>query len=211
MAAKRIRHHVNPLALQYLDFDPAPLPDLSSASVVEVELGCAEGDFLFDRVRDTSGDVLIVGLEIRRKLVDRINEKAARMGLAHRLVAVFANLNVHIPEIFPPASVDRFFFNFPDPWFKNSQKKRRVVSRQVVEELIKALKPGGQILFQSDVFDIALDAMYSFEAFGCPPLVNESGEWSFIRHNPFGTMSRRERHVTEDGTRVWRILYSLPS
>ena len=209
--ARRIRHHVNPLALQYLAFDPAPLPDLSGARRVEVELGCAEGDFLFDRIKDTPDDVLVIGLEIRRKLVERINERARMMGISHRLVAVYANLNVHLDTIFPPSSVDTFFFNFPDPWFKNSQKKRRVVTPEVARSIVRALKPGGRLLFQSDVFDIALDAMYSFEVFASPPLDNEAGEWSFYRENPFGTRSRRERHVTEESKRVWRILYSLPS
>ena len=40
---------------------------------------------------------------------------------------VFANMSVDMPRLFAPASVRRFFLNFPDPWFKSRQHKRRVI------------------------------------------------------------------------------------
>ena len=120
--------------------------------------------------------------------------------------AIFANINTHLPVIFPENSIDRFFINFPDPWFKKEHKKRRIMKPQTVKELVKALKPTGEIFFQSDIYDLALNALAVMEEYS--GLKNVSGEWSFMRENPYGAISRRERFVTEEGKRVWRFLFS---
>ncbi|MBN2723451.1 MAG: tRNA (guanosine(46)-N7)-methyltransferase TrmB [Deltaproteobacteria bacterium] len=203
--SKRIRHHVNPLSMNYLDFEvKKPLLD---HRFTEVELGCAEGEFIFDRTNDKP-EHRIIGLEIRRSLIDDINSKAK--GNFPAITGVFCNINTHIPRLFPKETVDRFFINFPDPWFKKDHHKRRVVSPSLLSELVSSLKPNGEIFFQSDIFDLAMDAMSVFEEFGPQyGIYNVLSEWSFMRNNPFGTMSRREKYVTEEGLRVWRILYRL--
>ncbi|MBU1219261.1 tRNA (guanosine(46)-N7)-methyltransferase TrmB [Myxococcota bacterium] len=203
--SKRIRHHVNPLSMSYLDFEISP-PELSG-HFTEVEIGCAEGEFLFERYGDCP-DHQVIGLEIRRSLVDEINDKSRNFGLKG-ISAVFCNVNTHMTELFPAGSVDRFFVNFPDPWFKKDHHKRRIVSPALVADLISCLRSGGEIFFQSDIFDLAMDAMAVFEENGPPQIRNVSGEWSFMKENPFKTMSRRERFVTEEGLRVWRMLYRL--
>lgn len=202
--SRRIRHHVNPLSEQYLAFTPALVP--LDASCVEVELGCAEGDFLFRRAAQNPG-YLVIGVEIRRDLVNRINEQAESLPPPQRVVGVFANLNIHIPTLFPEKSVDRFFINFPDPWFKKQHRKRRVVSPEILSQLIMALKSGGELLFQSDIFDLALDAMAVIEEHGEGLLSNTLGPWSFLDHNPYGAPTRRELFVSERGGAIWRMLY----
>jgi tRNA (guanine-N7-)-methyltransferase len=201
---KRIRHHVNPLSYYYLSFTPDAIPVNSNS--LEVELGCAEGDFLFRREKVAPGS-LIAGVEIRNELVDMINDKAARLKVP--VIGIYANLNVHAEVIFKPQSVDRFFVNFPDPWFKTYQHKRRVVTPALLKIMINSLKPHGEIFFQSDIFDVSLDAMAVLEEFGSPKLSNVAGEWSFYPTNPFNARTRREEKVISEGNRVWRILYRL--
>ena len=69
------------------------------------------------------------------------------------------------------------------------------------------LRPGGDLLVQSDVWDIALDAMAVIEGRD-DAFENVRGPWSFWRGpNPFGVRSWRESHCEDEGLPIWRILY----
>jgi tRNA (guanine-N7-)-methyltransferase len=203
VSKRRVRHHVNPLGARYLSplAEPLALPP----GEVEVELGCADARFLFERAPARPATML-VGVEIREKLVKQVNRLAAEQGLAN-LRAVFANMNVELHQLFPDDSLARVFINFPDPWFKRRHHNRRVVNPELVEVLHRKLRRGGELFFQSDVFDLALDALATLEEAGAL-FDNRAGAWSFLRENPYGAQSLREVRCQERGVRIWRMLYT---
>jgi tRNA (guanine-N7-)-methyltransferase len=170
---------------------------------MEVELGCAEAHFLLDRAV-AEPDALLVGVEIRRELVEAVNADSARRGLDN-LRSVFANMSVDLPRLFAEASVRRFFLNFPDPWFKSRQHKRRVISPGLVAELARVLEPGGELYVMTDIFALALDAMAALEE--SPHYESATEAWTFARGNPYGAKSRRERQCEQEGAPIWRLLY----
>jgi tRNA (guanine-N7-)-methyltransferase len=200
----RIRQHVNPLAIRYNIFDPKQVN--LNHEVVEVELGCAEGEFLFRR-NETFPEHLVIGLEIREEHIKTINQKAKHFAIENKVIGIYSNINIHIDKLFPQNSVDRFFINFPDPHFKTNQHKRRIFSRKMVDDLINALKPGGDLFFQSDIYDLAIDGLSVMEEFGDGKILNSNGPWSFMSFNPFETQSRRESGAFNEGLKVWRFLY----
>jgi tRNA (guanine-N7-)-methyltransferase len=197
----RIRQHVNPLRADLLEIPVSSLA-LPAAQPVEVELGSAEAQFLFERAAEAP-ERSYVGIEIRRELVAQANRHGRQAGLA-QVQSVFANISVDLPRLFAPASVARFFVNFPDPWWKQRQRKRRVVNEELVAQLLLLLAPGGEIHVATDIFDIALDAMAALEQAG---LQNLQAPWSFLRQRPFAARSRRERHCEELGRKIWRLGY----
>jgi len=198
----RIRQHVNPTQLHFARFrgERPPL----DGRLVELEVGCADAQFLFERAaRDPSR--LYVGLEIREDLAQLVNKRARREAVP--VHAVFCQAQLHIKELFAAGSVERVYVNFPDPWFKRRHHERRMVDPALAEQLAHALRPGGELFFQSDVWDIALDAMATFDA--DERFVNSSGEWSFWKAgNPYGVRSWREQNAEETGLPIWRILYA---
>jgi tRNA (guanine-N7-)-methyltransferase len=196
----RIRQHVNPLKS---DFFSIPLEELAlpTGAPIEVELGSAEAWFLMDRAVEQPGGHY-VGVEIRRELAWQANDESARRGLSN-VRCVFANMTVDLPRLFAPASITRFHLNFPDPWFKKCQHKRRVMSPQLVRDLRALLAPAGEVHVATDIFDIALDAMAELEA----AFTNVAGPWSFLRESPFTARSRRELQCRDEGTRIWRMAY----
>jgi tRNA (guanine-N7-)-methyltransferase len=174
------------------------------ARPVELEIGCADAQFLFERAARDPGRAY-VGLEIRDQLVDEVNERAAREGTP--VQAVFAHANHHLTDLFAPVSIARVFVNFPDPWFKRRHHKRRLVDDELARDIHQVLEPGGELLFQSDVWAIALDAMGVLDALD-ELYQNQAGPWSFWRGgNPLGARSWREQHCEEEGLRIWRLLY----
>jgi tRNA (guanine-N7-)-methyltransferase len=200
----RVRHHVNPFHLRLLDIAPERLTaPLGRDQQLQVELGCADAQFLFQLARrDPLGSY--VGVEIRKALVEDVNQRAVAEGLPN-LRALFAHINVDLPRLFAGHRVRRFFINFPDPWFKRAHHNRRIVNPELAAQLVLLLPPGGEVFFQSDIWELAIAAMEVFET--TKGLENTVGDWSFIKHNPYPALSLREERVTERALPVWRILY----
>lgn len=196
----RIRQHVNPLGLHYEQFR-GERPALDATRPIEVEIGCAEAQFLFERAAKEP-DRTYVGLEIRDELVDHVNQLARER--AAPVHAVFCQAQLHMDEIFGDVKVDRVYVNFPDPWFKRRHHARRMVDATLADGIVRILKPGGELFVQTDVWDIALDALVAFE----PRFRNAAGEWTFWKQgNPYGVRSWREQNAEETGLTIWRLMY----
>jgi tRNA (guanine-N7-)-methyltransferase len=199
----RVRHHVNPLRLDFLERRPAPLP-LPIGAQIEVELGCADARFLFERAPHYP-EIHFIGLEIRESLVEDVRARAQKSGIEN-VEAHFANINLDLDDLFADGALRRVFINFPDPWFKRRHQKRRLVTPELVEILWRKLSEGGELFFQSDVFALALDALAAFEAVPTR-LQNTVEPWRFLRHNPYNAKSLREVRCEERGCRIWRLRY----
>lgn len=199
----RVRQHVNPLKSDLLEIADVQRVAVAPGQGLEVELGAAEAHFLIERAASDPGG-LYVGVEIRRELVEATNVDCARLGLGN-VRLVFANMSVDMRRLFAAASVRRFFLNFPDPWFKSRQHKRRVIGPGLVAEIGRALAPGGELYVMTDIFALALDAMAALE--GDPAFESAAGAWSFARESPYPQKSRRERQCEAEGARIWRLLY----
>lgn len=199
----RIRQHVNPLGLFFEEFRGQP-PRLEPGRAVELEIGCAEAQFLFERAAQDPSRCYI-GLEIRNDLVDWVNQEAEARGAP--VQAVFCNANRHLRMLFGSGSVRRVYLNFPDPWFKRRHQKRRMIDQALLRDIHHVLAPGGKLLFQSDVWDVALDTMDMMERLD-DLFENRAGSWSFWKQgNPYGVRSWRESHCESEGLPIWRLWY----
>ena len=203
MSSRRVRQHVNPLRSSLLSIDLPPL-QFPAGIPLEVELGSAEAHFLMDRAVESPVGYY-VGLEIRQEVIRKANNEAAARGVGDRVCSVFANISVDLPRLFPAAGVSRFFVNFPDPWFKRWQQKRRVIEPSLVDHMLGALAPAGEIYVNTDIFDLALDAMQAMEM--NPQLANMISPWTFMKQSCFVARSRRERQCERENTRIWRLGY----
>ena len=199
----RIRQHVNPNLPFFERLAVAPIA-VDPSRPIELEIGCADAQFLFERAAiDPTRDY--VGLEIRDELVAAVNRRAAAERVPVR--AVFCHAQRHLPTLLPVGSVDRVYVNFPDPWFKVRHAARRMVDDELAAGIVRALRSGGELLLQTDVWELALAGLASFEPLG-DALSNLAGEWSFWRAgNPYGVRSWREQNAEETGLPIWRMLY----
>ncbi len=172
---------------------------------VDVELGCADGQFSFQLAAADPGR-FVVGLEIREKVVAVNRRKVEAEGLRN-LSFAYVNMDVDLDRVFAAETVDRFHILYPDPWFKNRHHKRRVVKLGLCETMARQLRPGGELHFASDVYEVALEALSELEAPEVSALGfhNMAGPWSFWRGNPYPAASKREDTTKRRGQRVWRI------
>lgn len=200
----RIRQHVNPREWFFETFR-GEKPVLDPARELEVEIGCADAQFLFERAaKDPTRQY--VGLEIREDFVELVNKRATQTGLP--VTAVFCQAQLHMPVIFGDAKAKRVFINFPDPWFKRAHHNRRMVDPVLIAAVAQLLRPDGELFVQTDVWELALDALTAIE--NDEHFVNRAGEWTFWRAgNPYGVRSWREQNAEETGLTVWRLMYDL--
>ena len=198
----RIRQHVNPKGVFFEQFR-GERPPLDGRPV-ELEIGCADAQFLFERAAiDPSR--LYVGLEIRQDLVELVNKRARKEQVP--VHAVFCQAQLHVEQIFTAGSVDRVYINFPDPWFKRAHHDRRMVDAKLVGQVAHAVRAGGDVFVQSDVWEIALDALTVFELDA--RFANQAGEWTFWKSgNPYGVRSWREQNAEETNLPIWRLRYT---
>lgn len=146
----RVRHHVNPLAF----VREQPLPALEGLFArpdqpLEVDIGCMHGEFILELAeRDPRRNFL--GLEIRGPLVDEVQARIARRGLGNA-AALLCNANDSFEQLFAPASLAAVYVHFPDPWFKNRHRKRRLVTPELLRAIASRLAPGGVFRFLTDV------------------------------------------------------------
>lgn len=209
---RRVRQHVNPLGLKYQEPRARPIEPpahLGPEPPIEVELGCADAKFSFERAA-AEPETFVVGLEIRDKVVELNRRKLERSGLKN-LAFGYVNLNVDLDRVFPENSVQRFHLLFPDPWFKAKHHKRRVVDEGMCRVIRSQLRAGGEFHVASDIYDIAMEFMGELEH---PDMAylgfrNLAGPWRFWRGNPFEASSRREDTTLRRGQRVWRVRYVL--
>ena len=167
---------------------------------IELEIGFGRGLFLIERAA-AAPDHQLVGIEIKRKWAYRVEQRCKRLELSQ--VRVFGgDMRTVLPEMRPAGRIARVFLNFPDPWWKKRHAKRRLMGEDVLEQVARLLRLGGECFIQTDVEERA--AEYARQLADHPAFELE-GDGS-LDHNPYGARSNREKRAIEDGLPIYRIL-----
>ena len=112
-----------------------------------VEVGCGKGKFTTETAQ-ANPDVLLIAVERCREAMVVAMEKAQTMELKN---VYFIDMDVaNIEEIFAPGEMDRLFINFPDPWPRKKNAKRRLTHRGFLDKYCRTVKEGGEFHFKTD-------------------------------------------------------------
>ena len=130
---------------------------------VHVELGCGKGGFTCDMAEQNPG-VLFVAIEKVPDALVVAMERACGRNLSNvRFVAKDA---ANLDEFFAPGEVSRIYINFPDPWPKKKQFKRRLTAPGFQRLCYGSLVPGGEIWFKTDNDPLFEWSLEQYEACG---------------------------------------------
>ena len=117
------------------------------ATALWVEVGCGKGKFTAETAQ-ANPDVLFIAVERCREAMVVAMEKALQMGLAN---VFYIDMDVEkIEEIFAYGEIDRLFINFPDPWPRKKNAKRRLTHRGFLHKYCRVVKQEGEIHFKTD-------------------------------------------------------------
>jgi tRNA (guanine-N7-)-methyltransferase len=117
-----------------------------------LEIGFGGGEHLLARALERP-DVGFVGCEPFVNGVAKLLSGIEAAGLDN--VRVFMDDATALLETVPDAAFSRIYLLYPDPWPKRRQHKRRFVTERSVAALARALKPGGELRFATDIDDYA--------------------------------------------------------
>ena len=120
---------------------------MPGARALWVELGCGKGKFTAETAQ-ANPDVLLIAVERCREAMVVAMEKAKAMGLNN---VFYIDMDVAgIEDIFAPGEIDRLFINFPDPWPRKKNAKRRLTHRSFLDKYCRVVREGGEIHFKTD-------------------------------------------------------------
>lgn len=201
MSKRRIRHHVNPLNFR----EEPEIPNWSEVFEdldrdFEVDIGCAKGQFLMARAAQAP-DINIVGLEIRRPMVELVQQRIDKRSLKNAHV-ICCNANVSLKDLFGESRLDRAYVHFPDPWFKKRHHKRRLIKAPFLVDLALVLKIGGEFHFATDYQEYAEEMLAFME-------INPDFAPGERLDSAHGLLTDREACHKSKGDTIYRYVFKL--
>ena len=212
----KVRQHVNPLASRYLipmgggdEWVASAFSNITRPVVVDI--GCAKGSWVL-KYGAQNPDVNIVGLEIRRPVVEFALQRKIKWGLTN-VHFLSVNANIDLDRILQDikstgGSIAMITIQFPDPHFKKKHKKRRVVNELLVNTIVSHLEVGKNVFVQSDILDVTEDMIANFsnntqlamvEGY-CPIKLEENV-------SPNNVLTEREIATQKKGLPIYRMMF----
>ena len=135
---------------------PRLLPLVARAPRVELEIGSGSGTFLAAYCA-AHRETLVIGTEIKLERCRKAARKLGRAGTGNGVI-VRARAEAVLARL-APSSLSAVHVYFPDPWPKRRHRRRRLLRKGVIEELVRLLRPGGCLYLATDFFDYYLQVV----------------------------------------------------
>jgi tRNA (guanine-N7-)-methyltransferase len=116
---------------------------------VQLDVGSGRGLFLFNAAT-SQPDQNFLGIEIDYKEGRRAATRLKKRGLTNARV-LGGDVKIPLSRLIAPQSVAAVHVYFPDPWWKQRHRKRRVFNREFVDLVSNILIPGGLLHSWTDV------------------------------------------------------------
>ena len=187
----------SPFCPQSLFATPAPL---------EIEVGSGKGLFMLNESERVS-DRNFLGNEIARKYCRFAAYRLAKQGRTNAHMLCGDGLKL-FREFLPTDSAVAVHVYFPDPWWKERHRRRRVIQPGFVGDLQRVISPGGTFHFWTDVeeyFEQAAEMMKEHSDFSEPIEVPEPAATHDMDYR-----THFERRMRKNEHDVFRAQFVLP-
>lgn len=176
------------------------LEDFPGHGSLHLELGCGKGRFTADMAAENPltlfaavekvPDAMVVGME---RVYDR--------GLEN--VRFLDRDAANLREIFAPGEVSRIYINFPDPWRKTRQYKRRLTAPSFLALYRELLAEHGEVWFKTDnqpLFEWSLEQLEK-DGWDLRELTRD-----LHANGPTGVMTDYEAKFHDQGVKINRVV-----
>jgi len=122
------------------------------------DIGCGYGGLLVS-LSPLFPDTLMLGMEIRVKVSDYVKDRIEALrkqnpGQYENVACVRTNAMKLLPNFFSKGQLKAMFFLFPDPHFKKTKHKWRIINDTLLAVYAFVLRVGGLIYTITDVKDL---------------------------------------------------------
>lgn len=134
-------------------------PSLHESPLIRhLDVGCGFGGLTvaLARIYPTK---LSCGMEIRAKVCEYVRLRIEGLrkecpGQYGNATCLRTNCMRYLPNFFLKGQLEKIFFCFPDPHFKQKNHRRRIISFSILSEYAYFLAPGGRLYTITDVEDL---------------------------------------------------------
>jgi tRNA (guanine-N7-)-methyltransferase len=155
---------VRPQDVRWADDFPQLYADAAETKTVPpkvdfVDIGCGFGGMTVTLGKEFP-DKLTVGMEIRSKVSQYVKDRIASLRVKHpgeygNCSCIWTNTMKFLVQYFEKGSLEKMLFLFPDPQFKASKHRRRIIQTALLDEYAYLMKKGGVLYTITDVEDLA--------------------------------------------------------
>ncbi len=163
---------------------------------LEIEIGSGKGLFLLN-ASAAHPRRLFLGLEMSIKYARFAASRLASRDCDN--VRIVRGDAIRCLDEFVPADrADAVHIYFPDPWWKERHRRRRVIRESTIANIQRVLVPGGTLHFWTDVeeyYETTCQLMTQFPAFSLPrPVPVRPAEHDMDYHTHFERRMRLNDH-----------------
>lgn len=170
---------------------------------VEIEIGSGKGGFTLDYAMKRP-EVNVMGSEWDTKCA-RYGGSRIEKHKVENATMLHGDLFYFLRDYVPDNSVSAFHMYFPDPWPKKKQRKKRLMKAELLDEILRATKPGVDAKFYWGT---------DFQEY------NEAAQELFIEtpflemeipdaEPTFGIMTNFEKKYREEGRPIYRSVLKI--
>ncbi|XP_029358572.1 tRNA (guanine-N(7)-)-methyltransferase [Echeneis naucrates] len=187
----------------YPDFFPADLSEKETPRVEFADIGCGYGGLLVE-LSPLFPDKLMLGMEIRVKVSDYVQDRirslrASEPGKYQNIACIRCNAMKYLPNFFCKGQLSKMFFLFPDPHFKRTKHKWRIISPTLLAEYAYILRVGGLVYTITDVEEVHLWMVKHFTEHPLFARVPDEELAEDIIINRLGTCTEEGKKVQRNG------------
>jgi tRNA (guanine-N7-)-methyltransferase len=113
---------------------------------LDVDLGCGNGDLICELAR-RHPERNFLGID---KLAGRVAKSCRKTSMLDNVRILNVENSYAVRYLLPESSVENFYLLFPDPWPKRRHHRRRIVTRDFLDSIHRALESGGCFRLATD-------------------------------------------------------------
>jgi tRNA (guanine-N7-)-methyltransferase len=174
---------------------------------VEIEVGFGKGLFLLTAAQACPA-VNFLGIEVERKYQLFTATRMAKRGLRNVRLAQ-ADARPFLRDYVATASCRAVHVYFPDPWWKERHRKRRVFTAQFAAQCGRVLRPGGRIYVVTDVSEYF--EVITAQLAGQPCLRPLPAPEPHEPAHDLDYLTNFERKFRQQGKPIYRQVYEKPN
>lgn len=169
-----------------------PIDLVSEKNEIAIEYCSGNGDWVIEKAKQNPKKFWIA-VEKKFERVKKIWSKMHNHNISNLLIIsgeAFTFTRFYLPE----SKVSEIYVNFPDPWPKRSQAKKRLVQKSFILELERILKDKGKASFATD------DPSYSAQIIA---EIHQLRRWKSLFPSPY-YVNELENYGTSWFEKLWR-------
>lgn len=122
-----------------------------------LDIGCGYGALII-KLGELFPNDMVLGMEIRDKVTKftgaLIDSNRANHNTSHNVSVVRTNSMKYLVYYIYPKTLEKIFICFPDPHFKKSNHRRRIITRGLLSVYAYLMKSAGRLYFITDVLEL---------------------------------------------------------